>query len=711
MPVETAFEQILGPAGARAVRLGDRAYRIETAPPPPVRRAPAVAAPVEPTELESVVVTAPVRRGGIDGANGASPIDSAALERAEGRPASDAVADLTATVDSTRQGPGRNKLFIRGVADSAFNGSMQATVGQYFGDLRLTYGTPDPDLTLVDVRRIDVFEGPQSSRFGSGSIGGIVRMEPAPAEPGETSTWMSTGLSATSGGAPGGDVALVMNRPLGDAAGARLVLYGRRDGGFLENPVRGVSQADAVETVGARAAVRWSGEAWTVDTVALAQGISARDAQTVNTTAKGLDKTRRVAEPYDSDLALVGLVASRRSSGMRFTSATSISRQVLEERFDATSPSNPTPAAVDRRQTVVALSSEARWELYGEGLWSLNGGAALAAGETRSIRARKVLIGDVPPEAQVDVRRQFAEGALFGELVAAPADDWRFAIGGRLSMVRAVHEARSVGFGQDLARSRPPRTEAHLSPTFAARWTSPSGAQVFARLEQGVRPGSVSETRGSLERYRSDRVTLLEAGVRTPDGDRDWTLEASAGQLDWRNIQADTITQGGDLVTANIGDGFVRFVQARGSWFPNEAFSLSGGVFLNDSEVTLAGPNVIGVEGGPIPNVARAGAQMSVDYVYGRVAGLPLRLGGDVRYVGESRPGLGPGLDVAQGDYVLMDLAARLGDERAAWSLRISNPFDAGGIRYGVGSPYQLSEPQGAPLRPMTVRLGFEAAF
>ena len=64
-----------------------------------------------------------------------------------------------------------------------------------------------------------------------------------------------------------------------------------------------------------------------------------------------------------------------------------------------------------------------------------------------------------------------------------------------------------------------------------------------------------------------------------------------------------------------------------------------------------------------------------------------------------------------QGGYVRSELTARLGDERRAATLRISNPLNQEGVRYGIGSPYQLASPQAVPVRPLTVRLSFEAAF
>lgn len=59
---------------------------------------------------------------------------------------------------STNLGSGRNKIFVRGSADSSFNGQLQSTVSQYLGESRLTYSAPDPDLALYDIAKVEVVE-------------------------------------------------------------------------------------------------------------------------------------------------------------------------------------------------------------------------------------------------------------------------------------------------------------------------------------------------------------------------------------------------------------------------------------------------------------------------------------------------------------------------------------------------------------------------
>jgi outer membrane receptor for ferric coprogen and ferric-rhodotorulic acid len=82
-----------------------------------------------------------------------------------------AIARLLPILASTNLGDGRDKLFIRGIADSSFNGPTQSTVGEYLGDIRLNYNAPDPNLNLYDMDRVEVLVGPQGTLYGAGTLG------------------------------------------------------------------------------------------------------------------------------------------------------------------------------------------------------------------------------------------------------------------------------------------------------------------------------------------------------------------------------------------------------------------------------------------------------------------------------------------------------------------------------------------------------------
>ncbi len=133
---------------------------------------------------------------------------------------SQALVEAVPILSSTHLGPGRNKLFIRGVADSSFNGPTQATVGQYLGEVRLNYNAPDPELALVDVASVEVLEGPQGALYGAGSLGGIVRLVPVAPDLSHASLDIAGGGALQAHGAPSGDVSAIVEPAARSATGS-----------------------------------------------------------------------------------------------------------------------------------------------------------------------------------------------------------------------------------------------------------------------------------------------------------------------------------------------------------------------------------------------------------------------------------------------------------------------------------------------------------
>ncbi|MDK2759662.1 MAG: TonB-dependent receptor plug domain-containing protein, partial [Blastomonas fulva] len=201
-------------------------------------------------------------------AGSAELIDFDGLSSASGTVrGSDAVIAAVPVMMSTNLGAGRNKLFIRGVADSSFSGPSQATVGQYLGDARLTYNAPDPNLNLYDLARAEVLPGPQGTLYGTGTLGGVVRLIPNLPDASGVAATASAGLSATENGAMGSDAAAMLNVPLvNDRLAVRFVGYRVVDGVYIQYRQLNTDNINRNATYGGRISARYlPGKAWTVD--------------------------------------------------------------------------------------------------------------------------------------------------------------------------------------------------------------------------------------------------------------------------------------------------------------------------------------------------------------------------------------------------------------------------------------------------------------
>jgi hypothetical protein len=113
-----------------------------------------------------------------------------------------------------------------------------------------------------------------------------------------------------------------------------------------------------------------------------------------------------------------------------------------------------------------------------------------------------------------------------------------------------------------------------------------------------------------------------------------------------------------------------------------------------------------------LPNVADIGARGAVDYQLALAPDLDLRLGASIRYIGKSVLGVGPILGDRQGEVTDLSLGARLEHGSHAFTFNVTNLLDEAGNRFAMGSPFTLIEnPQVTPLRPRSLRIGWQFAF
>ena len=160
---------------------------------------------------------------------------------------------------------GTNNISIRGISGTGGAG----TTGIYLDDtpiqMRALAFNPDEALPKsFDIERVEVLRGPQGTLFGAGSEGGTVRYITTQPSLTRTSIYSRAELATTEGGAPSYEAGLAVGGPLVEGSvGARLTLWYRRDGGWIDdiNPVTltPVQQnANYVDSYLARLAFLWA---------------------------------------------------------------------------------------------------------------------------------------------------------------------------------------------------------------------------------------------------------------------------------------------------------------------------------------------------------------------------------------------------------------------------------------------------------------------
>src|ERR1700685_2671277 len=130
-----------------------------------------------------------------------------------------ALAQGTPGVSLKSEGPSQTEIEMRGMTSS---GGNSATVGFYLDDIPLAgpasaqngHVVIDPD--LYDLNRIEILRGPQGTLFGSGSMGGTVRLITNQPNLSQFQSTAQSVLSGTDGGGFNHKDNLMVNLPLID---------------------------------------------------------------------------------------------------------------------------------------------------------------------------------------------------------------------------------------------------------------------------------------------------------------------------------------------------------------------------------------------------------------------------------------------------------------------------------------------------------------
>jgi iron complex outermembrane receptor protein len=210
-------------SGAILIRRAERARPAIVAPPPPPPRSvvpvTVEVATEEASALSDVIVTAERRPESPQ--NAAIAVTALSGEQITVAGAGNAhdLSNMVAGMTVTNLGSGRNKILLRGMSDGAFTGLTQSTVGLYLNLVPITYSAPDPDLKLIDLDRVEVLRGPQGALYGTGPIGGVVRIVTRSPDPLDYTMDLSGTRSVTEGGGANTDYSAVVNLPLPGSGG------------------------------------------------------------------------------------------------------------------------------------------------------------------------------------------------------------------------------------------------------------------------------------------------------------------------------------------------------------------------------------------------------------------------------------------------------------------------------------------------------------
>ena len=698
--VATALRRLLRDSGYRAVQLDPVTWRIEPALHAHAR-SPAPAAEPATIDTPDIIVTASKRDERLDDL----PLSISLLPGdIAGQPAiRRGLSDLltrTESVSSTNLGPGRDRLFLRGVSDSPFNGPTQATVSLFLDNARISYASPDPDLKLVDIDHVEVLRGPQGTLYGAGALGGIVQIVTAQPDLARWSGSAATEISTVAHGGQGYSIEGTVNTPIVPGSLAlRASVWREIMPGWIDDTGRNLRDVNRSRRTGERAALAWRvSDNWTVTLSGIGQELNTRDSQYATA---GLARATALAEPVDNDFVAVTGDIRGAIAGLDVQSTSSFVRQEFDDRFDASALAATlglaAPLAAQERHRLVMKGQEFRIsDPRATHPWVV-GLSLLDARTSADIGFEPAGAPAIPIRSRLD---ESFEAALYAEGTQrlSPAFDFKLGLRGFVST--SHHELD--------ATSEPTATKAGVTPSASLVWHPGPRALLWLRYASAIRPGGLVADSGlTSPAIHSDELKSVELGWRVTALDGRLQFHGAAFGYVWNHVQSDMLLPLGLIAAANVGDATNLGLEFGGR-LGGDRLHLDLGVTAQHARLSAPATTLGGFDDRRLPVIPDLSGHAQLAGTIA-VAGHAVSPYVALRYTGAMRLSFDPALDRRAGDYVTADTGIAIAFGRHRLSIDVTNLFDGQADSFGFGNPITLAlADQHTPERPraISVRMG-----
>jgi len=727
MSVEAALNRLLAGSGCDHVVERDGSVTIRRRPPARSRPPPMVTPTAIQTDvvsqLSDIVVTATRRPEFPQRAPSAmSALSGLQLEAARIEDITD-LSTVVAGMTVTNLGPGRNKVFLRGMSDGAFTGLTQSTVALYLDFVPITYNAPNPDLKLLDVDRIEVLRGPQGTLYGTGPIGGVVRIVTRRPAFDARSLEISTTQSVTESGGTGSDYSATGNLPLpGGRVAARATVYRETFSGYIDDQALQLRNVNGGERDGARLAVSAQiTPDWRLTGGLTHQSINTDDTHYGTHALGPLKRANRVQEPHDNDFQESYITLEGQSRWGRVVASVAEVAHQYDSRFDATAAlpafgATGDTGALDESKAVDLLVGELTYASLQSGRLRWLAGGFFSTSSTTGATALSVLDPGTASIYREDRTDTLSEAAVFGE-VSYDLTDRLTAIAGVRWFSFDYDTTSEVVQGVDHRDFTGSDTATGLSPKLALAYRATDGLNLYAQASQGYRTGGFNTagpigqaftgTIGAPSReYLPDELWNFEIGAKAILWDGRASARIAVFHATWSDIQSDQFLPSGLAYAVNVGDGSNRGVEVEANWKVSEGFELRTNAVLVDPQITKPAPGFDSRGDSGLPGVPGFSANLTAAYRHHLANGLRVTANANLVYVGRSSLTFDAPEQLRMGDYLTGNLSAGLGGE--SWTLVafVDNPLNSQSNTFSFGDPFRLNDGGVVtPLRPRTIGL------
>lgn len=608
---------------------------------------------------------------------------------------------------------GRETISIRGIAAGTTGDGL---VGFYidetpFSIVNLQLSPPG---SLIDVERVEVIRGPSGTLYGSGAMGGNIKIVTRKPDSTAFSGLLRGEYSNTSGGADNHNVNGVLNFPIvRDRLAVRLNAGIETLGGYADGPESGREDVNGMDANSYRGTVLWTPNdqfdltmsAWTINNRQdFNNNLTAAD--TIAAGKPIITGTGGRPSYQNTDMDLYSLTANW---DLGFATLTGNVSNVIH----SLKLNDPSLFVLNNYSDFrsVQLTEEVRLASNGDGPFHW-----LVGGYKRDATIKSYLDVRIVPSTPLI----YSYGVINSDSYAVFGEASYDFFGGKLTPTIGVRysEDDRAGYGIDLpAGTRTPRGAVwdSVNPRFNLRFKPTEDVMFYFNAAKGFRSGSF-QSQGQVNAAASlgiptqtgvdpDSVITYEVGTKIDIGDA-LQVEASVYHSKYEDIIIQFVSPA-IVSLANGGDAAIDGLDLAFVWrTPLEGLDLSfnGTVLSSDFEKVVPALAValptIGI-GKPLPNVPTSNYTIATDYSHPLAgwSGVDWRMHASYSFRGSQTD---PASGRVSGE--LNDLTLRMGVESQHWSANVFalNALDDDDPAVRTASGIQIMYP-----RRIGVQLGF----
>lgn len=625
----------------------------------------------------------------------------ALLDRGAGT--ADQALNYVPAVSFTSNGANSGTYSIRGISTGGAVANAQSPVALYIDDISILDPT-DPSVTmnlrLFDVSRVEVLEGPQGTLFGSGSLGGAIRVITNKPDLRHYEFETQDTVEDTKGGQLGYDLNAMANLPLArDKLAIRLVGYDQHYGGYVDNIRTGASDVNYATTRGGRVELKWTpmSDLSFLGTV-LGEDDSPNDSAYTfygNHEYAWNGAVPNYSYSYTRIYSLKGVYHPR------WTTATSITTYADRSELsvgdftqaayallglDAPSPiTDAGPSRTFSQELRLASPQDQRFRWLIGGIYLDNRRTVL---ENVIIPGTAALFGGTSNDvSSADTFGETKEEAVYGELSYDIIPQLTVTVGARRSHNKLIENQTIGGTLQIPSQTYNVTTENSTTPRFNVSYHFSRNTMVYVQAAQGFRIGQINTVRtdpvsGQLIPLASNPDSLwnYEIGEKSYLLQRRLLIDADVYYIDWRNIQLNALTvpSGINYIT-NAGHANIKGLELDVEARPAVHWSAGGSLALTNAHLESVSPGVAATPGDRLPGSSPLSATIYAQYTHPLTSRVNYFARIDARYVGKEYSNLDNASSLVYGQYSQLNIRGGLRWARYTLTAFIDNVTNGSG--------------------------------